>query len=91
MGDEADPLSRLSVRRGMAFASMILVIGITMCFLAGLFDNGIADRVAKVWPPFTVIFPALIAQIIHYISVGSSETKEVIKMESISVQQRINP
>ncbi len=83
MADERDMLGKTSVRRGMAFASMLLVITITMVFLAGMFDDGVADRVAKVWPPFTVMYPALIAQIMHYISVGSSETKEIIRMDGV--------
>ncbi len=80
LADENDPMSRAAVRRGMAFASMLLVILITMCFLAAIFNNGMADRVAKVWPAFVTIFPALIAQIMHYISVGSSETKEGMRV-----------
>lgn len=77
-----DILTRNSIRRGMAFSSMILCWCIILSFLAGLFDDSLADRVAKVWPPFTVMFPALIAQIMHYISVGSSETKAAMAKET---------
>lgn len=68
------------MRRQMAQASMILTWVITIAFLAGLFDDGMAERVAKVWPPFTVLFPSLMGYIGFYAKLGSDETKREMEL-----------
>lgn len=66
----------------MAVSSMILVWVIVIAFLYGLTSDTLAARVEKCWAPFAVIFPALIAQVMHYIQVGSSETKAAMQKEN---------
>lgn len=73
--------SRNRIRRTMAQSSMVLVWVIIIAFLWGLASDDLADRVAKVWPPFVIIFPSLIAQIGHYIHVGSRENIESMKKD----------
>ena len=68
-------LEQVQLRRQMAMAAMLLTWVITMCFLAGLFDDRLAARVALVWPPFTVLFPSLMAYVGWYARLGSEETK----------------
>lgn len=71
-GEERD---RLRTRRMMAQASMLLTWVITIAFIAGLFDNDVAARVAMVWPPFSVLFPSLMAYIGWYAKLGSDEMR----------------
>ncbi len=79
-----DISERNRVRRAMAQGSMILIFTITIAFLWGLSSDAIAARVEKIWAPFAVIFPALIAQVIHYVQVGSSENKEQIRADQVT-------
>lgn len=62
----------------MAQASMLLTWVIVMAFLAGIFNDQVAERVAKVWPPFSVLFPSLMAYIGYYARLGSEENKHAI-------------
>ena len=75
---------RLKTRRMMAQASMLLTWIITIAFLAGLFDNDVADRVAKCWPPFTVLFPSLMGYVGFYAKLGSDEMKHQSEMDNRS-------
>lgn len=63
------------MRRQMAQASMLLTWVICLSFLWGLTSDPIADRVAKVWPPFSVLFPSLMAYIGWYAKLGSDENR----------------
>lgn len=76
----SDRDTRLRMRRQMAQASMLLTWVITIAFLAGLFDDAVADRVAKVWPPFAILFPSLMGYIGFYAQLGSSETKHEMEL-----------
>lgn len=77
-----DGPQRLRTRRMMAQASMLLTWVITIAFLAGLFDDSVADRVSKCWPPFTVLFPSLMGYIGFYAKLGSDEMKHQSEMEN---------
>lgn len=77
-----DAGGRKRARRTMAQAAMILTWVITIGFLFGLADDDIANRVAKVWPPFTVLFPSLMAYIGWYAKLGSDETKAALQKDS---------
>lgn len=79
---DEDTRALKSARRMMAQASMLLTWVITIAFLFGLIDDRIADRVAKVWPPFTVLFPSLMAYIGWYAKLGSDETKVAMNKEA---------
>ena len=71
MGDT----NRNALRRQMAQASMILTWVIVIAFLMGLTADTVAARVEKVWPPFAVLFPSLMAYIGWYAKLGSDENK----------------
>ena len=73
---------RLKMRRQMAQASMLLTWVIVISFLFGLTSDVIAERVAKVWPPFSVLFPALMAYIGWYAKLGSDETKHAAELKA---------
>ena len=64
------------VRRLMAQASMVLTWVIVIAFMFGLTSNDIAARVEKVWPPFAVLFPSLMAYVGWYAKLGSDEIKQ---------------
>ncbi len=70
---------RTKMRRQMALASMILTWVIVIAFLMGLTSDMIAARVEKVWPPFAVLFPSLMAYIGWYAKMGSDEAREEIR------------
>lgn len=72
---DEEAAARKAIRRWMATVSLCLCLVIVVSFLACLFNDAMAGRVEKVWPVFTVIFPALVAQIMHYVQVGSTENK----------------
>lgn len=78
----ADDNVRNRLRRQMATASMLLTWIITIAFLFGLTDNQIADRVAKCWPPFTVLFPSLMGYIAWYAKLGSDENKHAMEIRA---------
>lgn len=77
MSEQSD---RAKLRRQMALASMLLTWVIVIAFLFGLTSDIVADRVAKVWPPFSVLFPSLMAYIGWYAKLGSDETKKAMEM-----------
>lgn len=54
---------------------MLLTWVIVVAFLFGLSSDAIAARVEKVWPPFAVLFPSLMAYIGWYAKLGSDENK----------------
>jgi hypothetical protein len=66
------------MRRQMAQASMLLTWVIVLAFLFGLSSDTVAARVEKVWPPFAVLFPSLMAYIGWYAKLGSDENKAMI-------------
>ncbi len=70
---------RIRMRRQMAMASMVLIWVIVIAFLFGILDDRVADRVAKVWPPFTVLFPSLMGYVAWYAKLGSDENKREIE------------
>ena len=71
---------RNKMRRQMAQAAMILTWVIVIAFLFGLTSDQIADRVAKVWPPFSILFPSLMGYIGFYAKLGSDETKREMEI-----------
>ncbi len=80
--DRREAGDRNRMRRQMAQASMLLTWVIVMAFLWGLTDDAIADRVAKCWPPFTVLFPSLMGYIGWYAKLGSDETKHAMEIRA---------
>ena len=75
MSEQSD---RNKMRRQMAQASMLLTWVIVVAFLYGLTSDRVAARVEKVWPPFSVLFPSLMAYIGYYAKLGSDETKHAM-------------
>lgn len=78
MSDPTD-INRNRIRRQMAQASMILTWVIVIAFLFGLSSDVVAARVEKVWPPFAVLFPSLMAYIGWYAKLGSDENKQEMR------------
>ncbi len=69
----------------MAQAAMLLTWVIVIAFLFGLTSDTIAERVAKVWPPFSVLFPSLMGYIGFYAKLGSDETKHAMEINAEKV------
>lgn len=66
----------------MATACMLLTWIITIAFLYGLTSDAVAERVAKCWPPFTVLFPSLMGYIGFYAKLGSDENKHAMEIRA---------
>ncbi len=66
----------------MAQACMVLTWIITIAFLYGLTDDKVAERVAKCWPPFTVLFPSLMGYVGFYAKLGSDENKHAMEIDA---------
>lgn len=64
---------------------MLLTWVIVIAFLFGLTSDTIAERVAKVWPPFSVLFPSLMGYIGFYAKLGSDETKHAMEINAEKV------
>ncbi len=80
--DRAEMIERNRMRRQMAKMSMLLTWVIVVAFLWGLADDKVATRVSQVWPPFSVLFPALIGYIAHYSWLGSRENITLLSKET---------
>lgn len=81
MTDRQEMNDRNRIRRQMALAAMVLIWIICLAFLWGLGSDQIAGRVEKVWPPFVIIIPVLVAQIMQYVHVGAQENKAMMEKE----------
>ena len=80
--DRLEMVERNQMRRQMAKASMLLTWVIVIAFLWGLADDKVAARVALVWPPFSILFPALIGYIAHYSWLGSRENQTLLEKDN---------
>ena len=79
--DRKEMIARNRMRKQMAQAAMLLTWVIVIAFLYGLTSDTIAARVALVWPPFSVLFPSLMAYIAHYTWLGSRENQTLMQKD----------
>lgn len=74
--------ARNRIRRMMAQGSMLLVFSIVIAVLWCLSSDALAARLEKVGPSLAMMFVALIAQVAHYIQVGSSENRAAMEINA---------